>query len=88
VLRHLGCSASSSTTAVEAMTGAPPDAAQAVQADAAPFDAPPSTDAAPLHPGGRHAGQPAQREMGMRTAWVTQYLTIGDTAGLAHPQKG
>jgi putative hydrolase of the HAD superfamily len=27
------------------------------------------------------------REIGMRTAWVTQYLTIGDTAGLAHPQK-
>jgi putative hydrolase of the HAD superfamily len=25
--------------------------------------------------------------LGMRTAWVTQYLTIGDTAGLAHPQK-
>lgn len=29
----------------------------------------------------------AARELGMRTAWVTQYLTIGDTAGLAHPQK-
>jgi putative hydrolase of the HAD superfamily len=27
------------------------------------------------------------RELGMRTAWVTQYLTIGDSAGLAHPQK-
>jgi len=27
------------------------------------------------------------RQLGMRTAWVTQYLTIGDTAGLAHPQK-
>jgi len=27
------------------------------------------------------------REIGMRTAWVTQYLTIGDSAGLAHPQK-
>lgn len=25
--------------------------------------------------------------LGMRTAWITQYLTIGDTAGLAHPQK-
>lgn len=27
------------------------------------------------------------RALGMRTAWVTQYLTIGDSAGLAHPQK-
>ncbi|WP_072782908.1 HAD-IA family hydrolase [Duganella sacchari] len=27
------------------------------------------------------------RELGMRTAWVTQYLTINDSAGLAHPQK-
>jgi putative hydrolase of the HAD superfamily len=27
------------------------------------------------------------RQLGMRTAWITQYLTIGDTAGLAHPQK-
>ncbi|WP_176646769.1 HAD-IA family hydrolase [Duganella sp. SG902] len=27
------------------------------------------------------------RQLGMRTAWVTQYLTVGDTAGLAHPQK-
>lgn len=26
-------------------------------------------------------------ELGMRTAWITQYLTLGDTAGLAHPQK-
>lgn len=25
--------------------------------------------------------------LGMRTAWVTQYLTLRDTAGLAHPQK-
>ena len=25
--------------------------------------------------------------LGMRTAWITQYLTIGDSAGLAHPQK-
>jgi putative hydrolase of the HAD superfamily len=29
----------------------------------------------------------AARTLGMRTAWVTQYLTVGDTAGLAHPQK-
>jgi putative hydrolase of the HAD superfamily len=26
-------------------------------------------------------------ELGMRTAWVTQYLRLGDGVGLAHPQK-
>ena len=26
-------------------------------------------------------------QLGMRTAWVTQYLRIGDKVGLAHPQK-
>ena len=26
-------------------------------------------------------------ELGMRTAWVTQYLRLGDKVGLAHPQK-
>ncbi|MBV6320676.1 pyrimidine 5'-nucleotidase [Duganella sp. HSC-15S17] len=25
--------------------------------------------------------------LGMRTAWVTQYLEVGDAVGLAHPQK-
>ena len=25
--------------------------------------------------------------LGMRTAWVTQYLAVGDAIGLAHPQK-
>jgi putative hydrolase of the HAD superfamily len=25
--------------------------------------------------------------LGMRTAWITQYLEIGDAVGLAHPQK-
>ncbi|MCU6497722.1 HAD-IA family hydrolase [Rugamonas sp. A1-17] len=25
--------------------------------------------------------------LGMRTAWVTQYLKVGDAVGLAHPQK-
>lgn len=25
--------------------------------------------------------------LGMRTAWVTQYLQVGDAVGLAHPQK-
>lgn len=27
------------------------------------------------------------RALGMRTAWITQYLRIGDAVGLAHPQK-
>lgn len=27
------------------------------------------------------------RALGMRTAWITQYLAVGDAVGLAHPQK-